>query len=70
MARITSVTTVPGSRDGIGNRKVAYTLIKDDGAREALTLDVSGDRNRVKAMLSSYHNIPQENIEFDVNYDD
>ena len=69
MARITNVTTVPGSVDGRGNRTVAYTLIDDNGQRRALTLAVSGDRNRVKALLAAKHDIDPDNIDFDPRYD-
>ncbi len=70
MAKISSVTTVPGTVDGRGNRTVAYTLIKDDGSRQTLTLAVTGDRNRVRQQLAAYHSIPERNIEFDPNYGD
>jgi hypothetical protein len=69
MTRISGVTTVPGTVDGRGNRTVAYTLIKDDGTRQALTLDVSGDRQRVRQLLAAYYDIPADNITFDPHYE-
>lgn len=69
MAKITGLTTVPGSIRQ-GSRKVTYTFIKDDGTRSVLTQDVSGDRNRVRSQLATFHNIPEENISFDPHYDD
>lgn len=70
MARISNVTTVPGTVDGRGNRKVTYTLIKDDGKRTVLTLDVSGNKQRVRQLLAAHHSIPEDNITFDPRYGD
>lgn len=70
MARIANVTTVPGTVDRRGNRKIAYTLILEDGTRETHTLDVSGTRERVRQLLSAHHDIPEENISFDPKYDE
>lgn len=70
MARITNVATVEGTIDGRGNRTVAYTLVLDSGKKQALTLVVSGDRNRVRALLAATHGVDPADVSFDPHYDD
>ncbi len=70
MARITNVVTVEGSVDGRGNRTVAYVLVLDNGTRQALTLAVTGDRNRVRALLAAKHDVDPGDVSFDPHYDD
>lgn len=70
MARIKNVITVEGTVDGRGNRKVAYMLVLDNGKKESRTLDVSGDRNRVRKLLANFHGIDESDVSFDPHYDD
>lgn len=68
MAKITNVTTVPGSIRA-GARKVAYVLIKDDGTKKSMTSDVSGDRDRVRKQLATLNGIDESDVSFDDHYD-
>ncbi len=70
MARIMNVVTIAGSVDGRGSRRVHYTLVRDNGNREVLELQVSGDRNRVRALLAAKHDVDPSDITFDAHYEE
>ena len=61
------VTTVPGTKHGTGSRTVVFVHDRADGSRRVDTLDVSGNRERVRAALEV--ETEETNIIFDKHYD-
>ena len=65
------ITTVSGTKTvGGAARTIAAAIVRDNGAREVQNVDVTGDRNRIRQMVSSVLDIPSDNITFDPRFDD